>query len=456
MPMQVVRDDRCPLVKRRVFRTPLVSALEHTAGQTAKETYDYLFGHTDYDTDLIWDSLLRTENVADLQQTMQLEYVLPSRALNPHSYECGKKRPHVVRSAFIYHIFFLDMLDDTLRYFANIPEKTDAYITTNADKIEAIRAALGEHGITRPVTFIPVENRGRDVSALLVASRDVALSGKYDVIGFAHDKKSTQNTADLGRAGTEALGFENKLMENTLGSEEYVRNILTLFTDNDRLGIVSPPIPLHSVYFHVTRPTDWGPNYGITGMLLDKLDVHVPLDPRKGTVSAIGSCYWFRVDALRPLFEYGWTYEDFLPEGQMGGDGTISHAIERANGYVAQSRGYYPAWVMNDDYARIEVGTLSTLLAKMMGSMPPNSIAPTPSGTIMRQRLLFRVPNCGYAVVKYGMDWMWSHSVDKLPNAISAPLDRKKASADMRIYAWLRSLFDKALNAYRKLTAFRH
>ncbi len=456
MPMQVVRDDHCPLVKRRVFRTPLMSALKHTAGRGAKELYDYLFRHTDYDTSLIWDSLLRTENVADLQQTLHLDYVLPSRASNPHAYECGKKRPRPVRSAFIYHIFFLDMLDDTLRYFANIPEKTDAYITTNADKIDAIRAALDSHGITRPVTFIPVENRGRDVSALLVASRDVVLSGKYDVIGFAHDKKSAQNTAELGRAGTEALGFENKLMENTLGSEEYVRNILTLFTDNERLGLLSPPVPTHSVYFHVTRPTDWGPNFNATGALLDKLGVHVPIDPRKRTVSAIGSCYWFRVDALRPLFEYGWTYADFLPEGQMSGDGTISHAIERANGYVAQSRGYYPAWVMTDDYARTEVGMLDTILTEMMGAMPAHSIGTTPSGIVLHQHLPLRVVDSGYAIASTGANWIWSHSVGKLPDAISAPLNRKKATVDARISVVLHSARDMALSVYRRLRNSRH
>ena len=48
------------------------------------------------------------------------------------------------------------------------------------------------------------------------------------------------------------------------------------------------------------------------------------------------------MDALKPLFEYGWKYEDFLPEGQMGEDGTVSHAIERANGYICQSQGTIP------------------------------------------------------------------------------------------------------------------
>ena len=123
--------------------------------------------------------------------------------------------------------------------------------------------------------------------------------------------------------------------------------------------MATPPPPIHALYFAHTVPHDWGINFDITKDLLEnKLHIHVPLDERKPSVSAIGSCYWFRVEALKPLYEYGWRYEDFLPEGKMGVDGTISHAIERANGYIAQSQGYYPAWVMSDKYARIEVDSL--------------------------------------------------------------------------------------------------
>lgn len=52
----------------------------------------------------------------------------------------------------------------------------------------------------------------------------------------------------------------------------------------------------------------------------------------------------------------------------MGEDGTVSHAIERANGYICQSQGYYPAWVMSDRYARIEVDSLVYSTAMLMGA----------------------------------------------------------------------------------------
>lgn len=411
MPMQIVRDDRCPIFKRRSFFVDYSAYFDQTAGQPALDLYEYLRDHTDYDVDMIWDAILPSYNIDDIRKAMHLDYVLPSQAINPQTHD----RP---RSAFIYHVYFMDLLEDTCHYIASLPEETDLYITSTEDKIPQIREYMQQHGISHQATFIPVINRGRDVSALLVAACPVVLSGKYDVIGFAHDKKSSQNQEN-GHHGTESQGFAYKLMENTLGSEAYVKNILTLFAENPRLGQVTPPPPYHALYFAHTIPHDWGANYEITKELLeDRLGIHVPLSPTKPTASAMGSCYWFRVEALKPLFEYGWKYEDFLPEGQMGEDGTISHAIERANGYICQSRGYYPAWVLSDRYARIEVDSLFYTTAMMMGSS-----AEVRSG----ESLLTNLRGLNLATSRWrtlkiakhrthlGLQWITSRTVLKLP-----------------------------------------
>lgn len=411
MPMQIVRDDRCPIFKRRSFFVDYSAYFDQTAGQPALDLYEYLRDHTDYDVDMIWDAILPSYNIDDIRKAMHLDYVLPSQAINPQTHD----RP---RSAFIYHVYFMDLLEDTCHYIASLPEETDLYITSTEDKIPQIREYMQQHGISHQATFIPVINRGRDVSALLVAACPVVLSGKYDVIGFAHDKKSSQNQEN-GHHGTESQGFAYKLMENTLGSEAYVKNILTLFAENPRLGQVTPPPPYHALYFAHTIPHDWGANYEITKELLeDRLGIHVPLSPTKPTASAMGSCYWFRVEALKPLFEYGWKYEDFLPEGQMGEDGTISHAIERANGYICQSRGYYPAWVLSDRYARIEVDSLFYTTAMMMGSS-----AEARSG----ESLLTNLRGLNLAISRWrtlkiakhrthlGLQWITSRTVLKLP-----------------------------------------
>lgn len=411
MPMQIVRDDRCPIFKRRSFFVDYSAYFDQTAGQPALDLYEYLRDHTDYDVDMIWDAILPSYNIDDIRKAMHLDYVLPSQAINPQTHD----HP---RSAFIYHVYFMDLLEDTCHYIASLPEETDLYITSTEDKIPQIREYMQQHGISHQATFIPVINRGRDVSALLVAACPVVLSGKYDVIGFAHDKKSSQNQEN-GHHGTESQGFAYKLMENTLGSEAYVKNILTLFAENPRLGQVAPPPPYHALYFAHTIPHDWGANYEITKELLeDRLGIHVPLSPTKPTASAMGSCYWFRVEALKPLFEYGWKYEDFLPEGQMGEDGTISHAIERANGYICQSRGYYPAWVLSDRYARIEVDSLFYTAAMMMGSSAEARRGESLLTNLRGLNLAtsrWRTLKIAKHRIHLGLQWITSRTVLKLP-----------------------------------------
>ena len=383
---------------------------DQTAGQPALDLYDFLKNETDYDVDLIWDAILPNYNIDDIRKALHLDYVLPAATRNPRN---GAD----VRSAFIYHIYFLDLLDDTCRYIKALPDETDLYITTTEDKIVPIRDYMAAHGMNHPVTFIPVVNRGRDVSALLVASRDVVLSGKYDVIGFAHDKKSSQNQEN-GHHGTESQGFAYKLMENTLGSRDYVENILTLFSNEPRLGQVAPPPPFHALYFAHTLPHDWGANFEITKELLeDRFNIHVPLSPGKPSASAIGSCYWFRVKALKPLFDYEWKYEDFLPEGEMGEDGTISHAIERANGYICQSQGYYPAWVMSDRYARIEVDSSAMLMGASSRAHEGESLQSNMYGLYKATNPLRFIP----AIKRHlhtGLQFITSGTIKKMPEPV--------------------------------------
>ena len=49
--------------------------------------------------------------------------------------------------------------------------------------------------------------------------------------------------------------------------------------------------------------------------------------------------FWFRPQALRPLWQNDLAFDDFAPEnGQT--DGTLAHAIERSFLYVCESQGF--------------------------------------------------------------------------------------------------------------------
>ena len=52
-----------------------------------------------------------------------------------------------------------------------------------------------------------------------------------------------------------------------------------------------------------------------------------------------GTMFWYRPEALKPLFDLNLTEQDF-PEEPLPVDGTIAHAIERLPVYIAWSQGY--------------------------------------------------------------------------------------------------------------------
>ena len=340
-PVEVIRDKRCPIFKRRSFFRPYDDVLRQSVGQPSAELYAYLRDHTDFDVNLIWDNALRSMNMADLVKNLQLTYVLPTQTVT--------REPKQQKVALIAHLYYMELVEPTLEYIRNMPEGIDIFLSTSSpEKVEQVKAAC--QGLPFNIEVRLVENRGRDVGPFLVGWKDVVQN--YDVVCYTHDKKVTQlSPYSVGD------GFAYKCFENLLPTRDFVKNVIATFEAEPRLGLLTPTPPNHADYFPVYT-LGWGPNFDRTEALLHELGINVPLDPDKEPVAPLGSMFWFRPKALKPLFDHDWQWEEFPPE-PCDIDGTIMHAIERAHGYVAQGAGYYCGWLFSDSFARIELTNLS-------------------------------------------------------------------------------------------------
>lgn len=344
-PKTLIAEKRCPIFKRRTFFHPYDDVLNQSVGNAAVELYEYLRDHTDYDTNLIWNNALRSMNMADLVKNLKLTYVLPTQALNPRIETDARPQ----KLALVAHVYYMDLLDQTLRYLRSMPEGADLIITVGSEeKAAQVRSACAE--MPYHVEVRRIENRGRDVSALLVGVKDII--DNYDLVCFFHDKKVTQLTP-----GSIGDGFAYKCFENLLPTREFVENVVNKFAQEPRLGMMFPTAPNHADYF-LPYSVAWGPNFEGTKELLRDMGVEVPLDPHKEPIAPLGTMFWFRPAALAPLFAKDWQWEDFPPEPNAI-DGTLLHYIERGYGYFGQSVGYFNAWLFSDNFARIELTNLS-------------------------------------------------------------------------------------------------
>lgn len=352
-PLELIKNRRCPIIKRRSFFHDYNGFLDLNNGESTFEMMEYIKDNFKYDVNLIWDNILRTQNQADIKKCLQLNYILPS---NISENVLAKNNDKKI--ALVIHIYFEDLIEYCFRYASSMPQQSHIYITTNTQqKKEAIEKKFAELNCNK-LEVIVIENRGRDVSALLVATKNFIMD--YDYVCFAHDKKVSQ--LDMGIKGE---GFSYKCFENVLKNGSFVENIINTFEKNPRLGLLTPPPPNHSDYYP-TVSFEWGYNYEKTLELYKQLGLNIPICEQKEPIAPLGTMFWFRPKALKRLFDKDWNYSDF-PEEPNGTDGTLLHAIERIYPFVVQEEGFYPAWVMVDTFAKIEVTNLNFMLRELNG-----------------------------------------------------------------------------------------
>ena len=223
----------------------------------------------------------------------------------------------------------------------------DIFISTDSvekqEAIETIFASLPD----RNVKVVLIENRSRDISALLVGFRQYIMD--YDVVCFAHDKKT-----NYWKPFIVGESYAYHCFENVLGSREYIHNILKTFKDNPRLGLLMPPTPNFGPWSSLPG-NEWLLNYDATEKYARELRITVPMSRDTAPVAPLGTIFWFRTKALALLFDQNYTYEDFPVEPTRVTDGTIMHSLERIYPFAAQQAGFYSAWVMTLSYSQLEI-----------------------------------------------------------------------------------------------------
>lgn len=255
----------------------------------------------------------------------------------------------------IMNLYYLDTIERYLRYLDSVPQEVQICIVSSVDKVLEQVSAYVDWQRIKNVKIVKKENRGRDISALLVACRQEILNYKY--LCFVHDKKANWEGA---KEDTD-LWIEN-LWDNMLCSQNYIYNIINILEKHHKIGLLVPHEPIGEYYSNWFSGT-WGNNFQNTRNLANRLNIKYSMSPEIPVIT-LGTCFWCKTDALRKLFLVEWKYEDFDRE-PLPIDGTVSHAIERIFSFVAKDAGYETGTVMCESYA----GKLLTILQEDMREM---------------------------------------------------------------------------------------
>jgi glycosyltransferase involved in cell wall biosynthesis len=220
------------------------------------------------------------------------------------------------------HLHYSEIAAEFVALLNQCNVKADIFVSTTSPevRITAEYALLKYKGGQAKV--VQNENKGRDVLPFVEYFKDDFLSGKYDIIGHFHGKKSLAISAEFGDR------WRSFLFNTLIGTSENVELIQSLFASDPKLGLVFAE-DRHSV--------GWSKNKEHAHTLAKRLKPSpvVPEHP----VFPLGTMFWSRAAALKSL----WLSTDLLfdvPLEPLKYDGTILHAFERMLPSIVESNGY--------------------------------------------------------------------------------------------------------------------
>lgn len=221
------------------------------------------------------------------------------------------------------HLFYEDLLAEFFNYFNNIPYVFDLYVSCkeHAD-MEDIALKFSRLRYVNDIIVRPTKNRGRDIAPFYVLfNKEIQ---QHDFVLHVHSKKSLYS-------GKEKVSWRKNSLNRLVGNEEIVKRIFSLFESNANIGLLFSENT--DIIWHAQ---EWLANKELGRQLCKEYNVEF-ID---GFFNyPVGSFFWARVDAIRPVFERNLTYEDF-PEESGQTDGTLAHALERFIALLTRGRGY--------------------------------------------------------------------------------------------------------------------
>lgn len=221
------------------------------------------------------------------------------------------------------HAFYPDLLGDIAKRLAENGLHVDLLVSVRSqdDALECRRVLANYRFGSHKIHVVP--NRGRDIGPFVTGFGAELM--QYDVIGHFHTKKSVHvdPNSNLVR------NWVNHLMETLLGGQQPVaKRILSAFADDPNLGLVFADDP-HQI--------GWDENRSFGKKLAEGLGL--PELPEQFFPFPVGTMFWARPQALKPLFELGLDWEDY-PAEPLPIDGSMLHALERLLPSIVQYAGF--------------------------------------------------------------------------------------------------------------------
>jgi len=225
----------------------------------------------------------------------------------------------------IFHCYYLDLLEEFLRYLSNINDLFDLYISIPPKfknlKNEIFKKCTNFLKFVHKIKVLFFPNRGRDIYPFLKILKKYPIC-KYDYVLKLHTKKS--NFPKIGEL------WRKQMCIRLIGSSRIYEKIKSLFKIK-KTGLVIPLGYAMEIRYYL------GDNFTKLQKLLQNFKI--PNDYLYSSFFPLGSMFWFKPEVCKDLQKVDLRKIKFEEErGQI--DGTWAHAFERFFGILPTVQSY--------------------------------------------------------------------------------------------------------------------
>lgn len=263
---ELIKYRNFPFLKRRPI------ALDYIDMQTQenwKKALDYIDKHTNYDVDMIYENLVRTQNHVDLFEKLCLQYVLQNNK---------KDIVFLDKAIIIVYVKYKSAVYFVLEYLNKIKYSVKIILVALEKDIYEIYSKNGYKVYMK-----------KDIYKYAI---------KYEYICIIQDDELL-DSRNFSCTKKSAL---YSIWENLISSTGYIMNICNVFEKNKWIGVLTVPDMIHAGYFCKTW-NDWvGVRQGISELISkNKINVYFSLDS-KPIVNSTN--IWIRRSVLKKLHDY--------------------------------------------------------------------------------------------------------------------------------------------------------
>lgn len=326
-------EDRCPIIKRRSFFTDYNDYLLNTCGESSVEAYDYLCDNVDYDVNMIWDNILRLENMTEVSKVMQLNYCNSSQLC--YGEECVDD---VNISIWVKSI---ECIEFYKRYLKSLSPEHRVTLYGEGNNLDAVCELLQSDDVKK------VESPISSIREFLIeVKHNISAENEYIICCIMDDKGEV-------RPYSNKLSNMYKDWNCLLVSPEYISNLRDTFIENVRMGIGIPPVPEFGEYLPMLGD-GWMGKFGEVKEYITRLGIIPNIKENIPPLFPMGGNFVIRKEILgMDVFDRALT------------EAVDDNVLMLSMVEIVRSCGYYTGTLYSDNYAEIEITNSDYMLREM-------------------------------------------------------------------------------------------